>query len=243
MNAKELRTLVIDNSLTMGRLNKATLGDADYKELTTLYRNALDAITEWASADYTHTSTVEDSNKAFESVKAILGLFATDEDRIIIDQKSMATMRDCATKPTRMYSKAYKDAHKAYKKAKDTFAERGDDLVTLGAPVRNDDEATADYVARVKESGIDTKVGEMDMLEMYLAAESVLTVKAKAEQDIKDAGNWTWRRPQPVSLNIFADLIENYIADCLVDGYNMKSSKKIREEKKAEREAAKAENK
>ena len=45
-NAMELRTLVMDNALTLGILDKETLGKKDYDILTGLYRNALDALTE-----------------------------------------------------------------------------------------------------------------------------------------------------------------------------------------------------
>ena len=238
--ANTLRTLVIDNSLTMGRLGKDSIGADDYKELTGLYRNALDALTEWASADYKHTSTIEDSTAAFDAVKAVLALFATDEDRIIIDQTSMRTMRDMAIKPFRDYSKEYKDARSANKKAQKTLAERAADLVTLGAPARKEEESTEDYIARVVASGIDTKAGEVDMLELYKNADAIAIVKAKAEQAVKDAGNWTWRRPRPVSLTVFADLVENYIADCLVDGFNLKSSKTIRKEQADAKAEAKA---
>lgn len=239
--ALELRTLVMDNSLTVGRLSQDELGTADYRELGALYRNALDALTEWASKDYAHTSTTAESDAAFAAVKAILNLFATDEERIIIDQTSMRTMRDLATKPKRQYSDAYKKARAAHNKAKKTLAERYADLITLGAPVRGEDEETAAYVARIREAGIKTVVGVTDMVEMYTAAESVCIIKAAAEQSVKDAGNWTWKRPEAVNMNEFADLVENYIADCLIDGYNIKTSKAIREEKAAARAAAKAE--
>ena len=239
--AIELRTLVMDNSLTVGRISQDDLGTADYRELTALYRNALDALTEWASKDYAHTSTTNDCNAAFTAIKPILELYATDEERIIIDQASMRTMRDLATKPKRQYSKAYKDARSALNKAKKTFAERYADLITLGAPERGEEEETAAYVARVREAGTKTVVGVTDMLEMYTAAESVLTIKTAAEEAVKAAGNWTWKRPEAVNINEFADLVENYIADCLIDGYNIKTSKAIREEKAAARAAKKAE--
>ena len=240
-NAMELRTLVMDNALTLGRLDKETLGKKDYDALTVLYRNALDALTEWAALDYAHKSDKKSADPSFEAVKAILALFETEEDRIIIDQSSMRTMRDCATKPKRLYSDAYTKAEKARKAQAKTAAERYADLITLGAPEREEGEELVDYIKACKESGVDFKVGVVDMLDMYANASAVLAVKEKAVQDIKDAGNWTWRRPVAVDLNTFADLIENYVADCLMDGYNIKSSKAIREEKAEARKAAKAE--
>lgn len=240
-NATELRTLVVDNALTLGRLDKETLGKKDYDALTMLYRNALDALTEWAGLDYAHKSDKKSADPSFAAVKAILELFATDEDKIVIDQSSMRTMRDCATKPKRLYSDAYTKAEKARKTQAKTVAERYADLITLGAPERNDEESVEDYAARIREEGITTQVGCVDMLEMFINANAVLVVKEKAVKDIKEAGNWTWRRPVAVDLNTFADLIENYVADCLMDGYNIKSSKTIREEKAEARKIAKAE--
>lgn len=241
--ATELRTLVQENALTLGRLDAETLGKKDYNALTVLYRNALDALTEWAGLDYAHKSDKQSADPSFKAVKAILELFATDEDKIVIDQSSMRTMRDCATKPKRLYSDAYTKAEKARKAQAKTALERYDDLITLGAPERNDEETIEDYATRIREAGVATQVGAVDMLEMFINANAVLVVKEKAVQDIKDAGNWTWRRPVAVDLNTFADLIENYVADCLMDGYNIKSSKTIREEKAEARKLAKAEEK
>ena len=249
-NAMELRTLVMDNALSLGRLDKETLGKKDYDTLTALYRNTLDALTEWAGKDYAHTSVKEDADASFTAVKSILALFTvekTDEDgktveeRIIIDQVSMRTMRDCATKPKRLYSSAYTKAEKARKAQAKIVAERYEDLITLGAPARNDEESIEDYADRIREEGIATNVGAVDMLTMYINASAVLVVKEKAVQDIKDAGNWTWRRPVAVDIATFADLIENYIADCLMDGYNLKSSKTVRDEKAEARKLAKTE--
>lgn len=241
-NANELRTLVMENALSLGRLDGAALGSKkDYNALTMLYRNALDALTEWAGLDYAHKSDKHSCDPAFAAVKAILELFATDEDRIIIDHASMRTMRDCATKPKRLYSEAYAKAEKARKSQDKTVNDRYDDLMTLGCPVRGEEETVEEYVARVREANIDTVSEGIDMLEMYQNAVACLAVKTQKVKEIKDAGNWTWKRPVAVDLNTFADLIENYIADCLMDGYNIKSSKTVREERAAAREAAKAE--
>lgn len=239
--ALELRNLVIDNSLTLGRLDAETLGKEDHKALTTLYRNALDALTAWAALDYAHKSDKKSCDPSFEAIKAILALFSTEDEKIIIDHASMRTMRDCATKPKRLYSMAYTKAEKARREQAKTAKSRYEDLITLGCPAREEDEELADYISAIKEMGIDTVSEGVDMLEMYQAAMATLAVKEKAVQNIKDAGNWTWRRPVAVSLAEFADLIENYIADCLVDNYNIKSSKTVREEKAEERKNAKAE--
>lgn len=241
-NANELRTLVVDNALSLGRLNAEQLGDKKgYDTLTTLYRNALDALTDWAGKDYAHTSKKSDIDNAFTHIKAILELFATEENRIIIDQVSMRTMRDCATKPKRLYSKEYTLAEKSRKAQAKTVAERYEDLITLGAPERNEEESVEDYATRIRNAGIKTLVGAVDMLEMFVNASAILVVKEKAVKDIKEKGNWTWRRPVATDLNTFADLIENYIADCLVDNYNIKSSATVRAEKAEERKVAKAE--
>lgn len=238
-NAKTLRKMVMDNALTLGRLNKDTLGE-DYAVMTTLYTNALDALTDWAGKDYAHTSDKTDVDNAFTHIKAILELFATDEDRIIIDQSSMRTMRDCATKPKRLYSAEYTKAEKARKEQAKQVDSRYEDLITLGCPEIAEDESVTDYVARVRTLGINVMSSKIDMLTMYENAVATLAVKTKRVEDIKAKGNWTWRRPVAVSLAEFADLIENYIADCLVDNYNIKSSKTVRDEKTAEREAKKA---
>lgn len=240
-NATELRTLVCDNALTLGRLNAETLGKEDYKALSTLYRNALDALTDWAGKDYNHTSAQADSDKAFEQVKAILALFDDGETRIVIDQTSMRTMRDCATKPKRLYSKEYTIAEKARKNAQKTFDERYADLITLGAPEIEADEKVADYIASLVELKKDFVSEGIDMLEMFKSANAILGVKTLAVENIKKAGNWTWRRPVAVDINTFADLIENYIADCLIDTYNLKPSATIRAERAEARAMAKAE--
>lgn len=237
-NAKTLRKLVMDNALTLGRLSKETLGE-DYAVLTTLYTNALDSLTKWAGKDYAHTSDQTDIDNAFATIKAILELYATDENRIIIDQTSMRTMRDCATKPKRLYSAEYTKAEKARKEQAKTVDSRYDDLMTLGCPELAEDETTADYVARVRELGINVLSNKIDMLSMYENAVATLAVKTKKVEDIKAKGNWTWKRPVAVSLAEFADLVENYIADCLMDGYNLKSSKTVRDEAQAVREAKK----
>ena len=239
-NAKTLRTMVMDNALTLGRLSANTLGKDDYATLTKLYRNALDSLTQWASNDYAHKSTTADSDNAFTAIKAILELYATDEDRIIIDQTSMRTMRDCATKPKRLYSKEYTIANKALKNAAETAKSRYADLITLGCPEIEEDESVEDYAARIVELGIDTTVNSINMLEMYKTANAVLTLKTKAVEDIKANGNWTWRRPVATDLNTFADLIENYIADCLIDNYNIKPYATVRAERAEARAMAKA---
>lgn len=242
-NATKLRQLVLDNAMTLGRLNKNDLGDDDYAALTALYTEALDALTSWASKDYSHNSEKSDVDNAFTHCKAILALFETDEDRIVIDQTSMRTMRDCATKPKRLYSEEYTKARKAVNKQAEIVASRYDDLMTLGCPAVNEGETIEDYVARVRGTGINTKYGTsetVDMLEMYQNAAFALVVKRAKVEQIKAKGNWTWKRPVAVSLGEFADLVENYIADCLTDGYNIKPTKVIRDEQAKVREAKRA---
>ncbi len=238
-NANTLRTLVLENRFTLGRLSKDTIGE-DYKELSDLYRAALDALTIWASKDYSHTSTQTDVDRCFDRVKDILNLFTTDDNRITIDKLSMRTMRDCATKPKRLYSPEYTNAMKALKSAKTTVSERLEDLKNLGIFAPNEDETLEDYKARVRATNINTHRGEIDMLEMYASAVAVLGVKAQDVEDVKARGNFAWKRPVAVTLTEFAELVENYVGDCLEDGYNLKSSDVVRAEKAAARAAANA---
>lgn len=239
INATTLREKVLENRFTLGRLSKDTIGE-DYKELSDLYRAALDALTIWASKDYAHTSTQEDIDRCFSRVKDILNLFTTDDNRITIDKLSMRTMRDCATKPKRLYSKAYTDAMKALKSAKTTVSERLEDLKNLGIPMPEEDETLENYKARVRATNANTTVGAVDMLDMYASAIAVLAIKAQAVEDVKSAGNFAWKRPVAVTLTEFAELVENYIGDCLEDGYNLKSSDVVRAEKAAARATANA---
>ena len=254
-NATELRTMVVENSLELGRLSEQQVGKDDYKELTKLYRNALDMLTEWASADYAHKTEQTHISNAFESVKAILALYETDDNRIAIDNSAMHTMRDLSTQPKRQYSEKYKKAEKARKAQEKTAIERYEDLITMGveAPTECDvvelikgikDKAEINteltlFIKDVKTSKVVTTIGTTDMLEMFENALATLVVKTKAVEDIKADGNWTWRRPEAVNEKVFADLVENYVADCLIDGYNIKSTKTIRDEAKAKRDEAK----
>jgi HD superfamily phosphohydrolase len=240
-NATTLRTLVIDNRFNDKRLTEAQVGKDSLKVLTTLYRGALDAITEWASKDYAHTSTNEDHDAAFNAVKKILSCYTTKDDKIIIDETSMRTIRDLSTKITRMYSDEYKTAKKALAKANSTLADREKDLIEKGAPKKYIGETNSEWLTRVKALELNTKVGEIDLLELYENALSICTLKEEAVKTIEEAGNYTWRGIIPQTLPVFADCVEGYIADCLIDGHNLKSSKKIREEKAEAKKAAKAE--
>lgn len=253
--AMELRNLVVENSLELGRLSEAQVGKEDYKELTKLYRNALDMLTEWASADYSHKATQEHISNAFESVKAILALYTTEDNRIAIDNSAMHTMRDLSTQPKRQYSEKYKKAEKARKSQEKTAIERYEDLITMGveAPTECDvvelikgikDKAEINsqlevFINDVKESKVVVTIGTTNMLEMFNNALATLVVKTKAVEDIKADGNWTWRRIEAVNEKVFADLVENYVADSLIDGYNIKSTKTLRDEAKAKRDEAK----
>lgn len=237
INATALRNFVIENRFESGRLNAETLGKDNYKALTELYRNALDALTEWAAKDYSHTSTKEDSDPSFNAVKAILALYETDDTRIVIDQSSMRTMRDCATKPKRLYSDEYTKAMKAQKLATKTMLERYNDLITLGAPKMAEGEDPNKWVQSILDSNLNVTVHNVNMAEMFRTAVAVHAVKTKAVEDIKAAGHYAWKRPVSVSLNEFADLIENYVGDCLEEGYNIKPTKVIREEQAAARKA------
>ena len=255
----ELRNLVVENSLELGRLTEQQVGKEDYKELTKLYRNALDSLTEWASADYSHKAEQTHISNAFESVKAILALYETEDNRIAIDNSAMHTMRDLSTQPKRQYSEKYKKAEKARKAQEKTAIERYEDLITMGVeePTEYDvkelikgikDKAEIGtefgfFTESVKASKVVVTIGTTNMLEMFENALATLVVKTKAVNDIKADGNWTWRRPEAVNEKVFADLVENYVADCLIDGYNIKTTKTIREEAKAKRDAKKAEAK
>lgn len=232
-NAKTLRKMVLENRWTAGKLSEAQLGSkTDYNELSKLYKDCLEALTDWAGKDYTHTSKKSDLDNAFAKAKAILELFATEEDRIIIDNASLRTLRDFAVKPKRMYSESYKKAAKLLKLANATVDARLADLATLGVDIPDEIENFDTFVQSIKDSGINTTVGSIDMLEMLTTAHKVVEVREQAIEDVKSAGNWTWKRPAPVNPNEFAELVENYIGDCLEDGFNLKSYKATNAEAK-----------
>lgn len=232
-NAQTLRTLVMDNALELGRLSREQLGTEDYKELTDLYRNALDTLTAWASKDYAHKATTEDSDKAYAACKRILSIYATDESRIIIDQMSMRSLRDMSTTPRRLYSADYKAAMKSLKSARKTLEDRTEDLNTLGIAIPSegtDITAWADSIPNDKRM-----LDGIDRVSLYVGALATVSTRAKKVEDIKAAGSWTWTRPVAVADNKFAELVENYVADCLIENYNIKTSKEVRDEKKASR--------
>ena len=218
--------MVLENRWTAGKLSEAQLGSKDdYVELSKLYKDCLEALTDWAGKDYTHTSKKSDLDNAFTTAKAVLAIFATDEDRIIIDNASLRTLRDFAVKPKRMYSESYKKAMKLLKLANATVDARLEDLATLGVEIPEEIENFDEFVQSVKDSGISTTVGSTDMLEMLVNARKTVELREQAVEDVKSAGNWTWKRPAPVNPNEFAELVENYIGDCLEDGFNLKSYK------------------
>jgi hypothetical protein len=232
-NAKTLRKMVLENRWTAGKLSEAQLGSkTDYVELSKLYKDCLEALTDWAGKDYTHTSKKSDLDNAFAKAKAILELFATEEERIIIDNASLRTLRDFAVKPKRMYSESYKKAAKLLKLANTTLDARFEDLATLGVEIPEEIENFDEFVQSIKDSGIDTTSGSVDMLEMLISAHKTVEIREKAVEDVKSAGNWTWKRPAPVNPNEFAELVENYIGDCLEDGFNLKSYKATTDEAK-----------
>lgn len=234
ISAKTLRRMVIENRWTVGQLSEAQLGSKDdYNALRKLYADCLEALTDWAGKDYVHTSDKSDVDNAFAKAKAILEVFATDEDRIIIDNASLRTLRDFAVKPKRMYSENYKKAMKLLKLANATVDARLEDLKTLEIEVPEEIEDYDAFIQSIKDSGIETKVGNLDMLEMLEAALKTVEVREQAVEDVKSAGNWTWKRPAPVNPNEFAELVENYIGDCLEDGFNLKSYKTTTAEDKA----------
>lgn len=240
--ANVLRKLVVENRFEDGRLTEAQVGKEDIKELNKMYTNALETLTMWASKDYAHTSKKSDKDNAFTEVKAILGLYATDESRIIIDEASLRTLRDFAVKPKRMYSEAYKVARKLMKKAEDTLTDRLSDLETLGLPMPEMDAEDFDleaYVKAIRDSKANTLVGDTDMLEMFVASVNTLALRSAKVDEVKKAGNWTWKRPQPVALGEFATLVENYVGDCLEEGFNLKSYKDTAKDNKAQNEAIK----
>lgn len=237
-NGIKLRNLVIDNRFENGRITADQVGKEDYKELTGLYRNALDAMTNWAKADYVHKSEKQDEDKAFAATKAILALYATDDSRIVIDAASMRTLRDLAVKPQREYSKAYKDAKKAEKQAKAIVESNYAKLVELGCTMPTDGQDLEEWKAKALIEG-KYKFEGIDMLTLYIGSLANLATATAKVEAVKKAGKWSWRRPAPVSESVFADLVENYIGDCLEDDYNIKSSKNVRDEKAEARKLAK----
>lgn len=241
--ATTLRTLLSEN-FDGGRLSAEQLGNKkDYDELTELYRNALDALTEWSAKDYVHTATRAEQDASYNAVKAILDIFKTDENRIIIDEMSMRSLRDMAVKPRKQYSPVYIKARKAEKDANSTASARYADLRELGAPAQNENESIEDYVARVKASGVNviggTKEVPLNMLDMFANAVKMWAVKHADTEKVQKSGRWVWKRPVAVSLNEFAELVETYISDCLENNYNLKSSATVRAERAAERAAKK----
>lgn len=240
MNAQTLRNLVTENAFDMGRLSREQVDKDTYDILTTHYRAALDAITDWAKKNERHAATKEDVDNAFLHVKNALNLFATDESRIVIDQQSMLSLRDRATKPVIKHTQAYLDAKKAMQAAEKTWLARSKDLIDLHAPKPEVDESAADFVARVRASGVNTVVDGLDMLEMWNVAFAQMTIKTNAFNEVKARGHHSWSDVAPVSDNKFAELFEQYVAKCLECGENMKSSKDIRDERAAAAAAARA---
>lgn len=235
---KDLRDLIVNNRFENNRLSRKDLGNEDYNELTKLYRNAEDALTEWASADYNHKTTKEHIDNAFNAVKAILLIYQTDDSRIIIDEVSMRSIRDMATQPKRIYSKEYTKAMKELKAQQKSVDKNYEILKELGndMPTENQDfDAWVEEVLANKKYMLYGTTNMVDMLKMSMVH---LDKCNKDIEDIKKAGKWSWRRAVPVSENIFADLIENYVGDCLEDGYNIKTSKNIRDEKAEARKLA-----
>jgi len=235
--ATTLRELVEENRFEGQRLSREQIGKDDYNHLSKLYRNALDSLTDWARADYMHLSTKQDEDKCFNAMKAVLALFATDENRIIIDEASMRTIRDLATQPKRLYSKAYTDAKKAEKSAKKVMDDNYEILVKLGCTMPANEQPLDEWKAQALAENKYILDGTINMLDMYLNSIAIHTQRVKDVDDVKKAGQWTWRRPMPVNENVFADLVENYIGDCLADDYNIKTSKAIRDEKTEQRKA------
>lgn len=238
LSADSLRLAVCDNRENACRLTAEQLGITaeEYKALTALYSSALDAITEFAAIDYKHGDSKDAENSAFASMKQILSMYTTDDTRVIIDAQSLRSLRDFATRPQRCYSAEYKKANKLYKDACKTLNERITDIKTFeGIPTRYADETISKWCDRIVESGVNTKQGEVDMCEMLRAANATKAVREKAVKAIQEAGHWSWRQPVAVSVSVFADMVENYVADCILDNYNLKSSKVIRDEKASER--------
>lgn len=233
--ATTLRKLVKENSLTLKRLSKEQLSDpADFAELTNAYENCLDAMTEWAAADYKHKTTKEIEDKAYNTCKTVLGFYTTKDDRIAVDPMSIRTIRDQAIHPKRFYSSDYTAASKALRDATKILQGTINCLDELGykEPGENDDlqKWNASLDGEIYLNGINVP-------NAYIQARAnVEGCRAKVER-VKEAGNWTWRRPVSQGLAVFADLLENYVADCLIDGYNIKPNSQIRFEKKLANEA------
>lgn len=243
-NATTLRTLVIENRFNDERLTEAQLGKESFKVLTVLYKGALDAITLWASNGANHIGTAEerkaDKENALTAVKKILECYATDDNRIIIDDDALFSIRDISTTLKRMYSEPYNVANKALTKAKSTVKERAADLVDLGAPRQLIDEKPEEWIIRIEASGVDTKKGALDMLELYKTAIELVKTKEAEKQALVDAKGFTWFECVPQKDGRFADAVENYVADCLETGHNLKSRAQLKAERDARKAAEKA---
>ena len=242
-NSEMLRNLVIDNREVANRLTMADLGCTaeEYKSLTALYQSALDALTEYAALDYKHADSKTAENVAFDAIKRILSMYKTDDSKVIIDSASLRTMRDVAIAPKRFYSAEYRKANKAMRDMSAQLNSRIDDINAFdGIPARLADESIPAWCDRIVESGVDTMRDGINMCDMLRAAHATYVSKCAIVENVKASGKWTWRQPCAVSVSVFADMVENYVADCLLDGYNLKTSSAIRDEKKAERAERKA---
>jgi hypothetical protein len=243
LNADFLRTMVCENRENAQRLTAKQLeiSATEYKSLTDLYSSALDAITEYASLDYKHADVKDAENMAFDAMKRILSLYTTDDSKVIIDSQSLRSLRDFATAPKRMYSAEYRKANKMLKDAQKTLNDRINDITTFdGVPARFIGESVTAWADRIRESGVSTMQNNVNMLDMLVNANATLERRTVNVENIKKEGHWTWRQPVAVTVAVFADMVENYVADCILDGYNLKTSKNIRDEKAAERAERKA---
>lgn len=242
-NPEMLRNLVIENREIASRLTMSDLGCTadEYKSLTDLYQSALDALSEYAGLDYQHADSKTAENVAFDAVKRILSMYKTEDSKIIIDSASLRTMRDVAIAPKRFYSAEYRKANKAMREMSAQLNSRIDDINAFdGIPARLADESIPAWCDRIVESGVDTMRDSVNMCDMLRNAHATYVSKCAIVENIKKAGKWTWRQPCAVSVAVFADMVENYVADCLIDGFNLKTSSAIREDRKAERAERKA---
>lgn len=232
-NATTLREIVVANQFNDERINAEIIGTENFKELQNGYKMALESLTVWAAKDYAHISKKTDKDRAFTLVKDLLSIYTTDDSRIIIDECSLRTLRDLAISKRREYSQEYKVARKLLKKAVDTIAERCNDI---GIEVPDYAEEDFDIDEYIDSVGTHIVKGT-DITELLRAALSTYVIRTDKIKTLRETTNWTWVRPAPVSVSVFGTLVENYVADCITENYNIKS---YTEDAKARKEQNKA---
>lgn len=237
--ATALRALVCDHSMTLDIVSADDLGDR-FVPYKASMNALLGSLTVWARKDYLHITEHTDIDAAFAAVQTYLGQFTTEDNRIVIDTMAMRTMRDAAVKAKRCYSDGYKALTKALKRAQSALDAHVDVLFESPADYMDDTGAVdvAAYKCAVAE--YDEVIG--DTMRSNLAVSALYTVQ-RIEGDLEDlkaTTKWTWKELSPVTLKEFAQIVEGYVADCILDHYNIKDVNTAKEARKAQKEYVKS---